>query len=351
MIKQWQAIMVGPSTSIRETIGKIDAGSLQFALVADDQHRLLGTVTDGDVRRGILKGMALDEPVAQIMNPHPAFVREGESRERAFSIMKEKQIHHVPVLDGEGRVVGLELVDHLLHTPMRDNWVVLMAGGLGTRLGPLTKDCPKPLLKVGNKPILERILENFIAYRFSRFCISVNYMADSIKDCFGDGSRWGVEIQYIEEDQKLGTAGALGLLPVKTEAPLVIMNGDLLTRVNLNHLLDFHARHKAQATMCVREYSFQVPYGVVRIDDYRLTGIDEKPLHRFFVNAGIYILEPDVVRLVARNIACDMTTLFEKLMREGYSTAAFPIREYWLDVGQMDDFQRANWEFTEALHD
>jgi dTDP-glucose pyrophosphorylase len=345
----WKQVLVAADTSIREAVEILDASSMQIVLVVDGEGRLLGTVTDGDIRRGILKGVSLDEPAERIMNPEPTVAGVDEGRDGILAVMHRKKLHHVPLVDGQGRVVGLETIDELIEADARENWVVLMAGGLGSRLRPLTDDCPKPMLKVGNKPLLETILENFIEYGFRRFYLSVNYMADTVKSYFGDGSRWGVDIRYLQEDQKLGTAGALSLLPEKPAQPLLVMNGDVLTKVNFGHLLGFHTSHRASATMCVREYDFQVPYGVVRIDGHRITSIDEKPVQRFFVNAGIYVLEPEALDTIPADTYFDMPTLFEKLMERKKETVVFPIREYWLDIGHLADYDRANGEFTQVF--
>lgn len=345
----WKKILVLPEASIRDAIRILDESAKQIVLVVDENNRLLGTVTDGDIRRSILKGMALDEPVQSIMNPDPTVAMVDEGRESILAVMQRTELHHLPLVDEHHRVMGLETLDDLIQPRVRDNWVVLMAGGLGNRLRPLTDECPKPMLKVGNKPLLETILENFIEYGFHRFYISVNYMADVVKSYFGDGSRWGVDICYLHEDQRLGTAGALSLLPKKPVEALLIMNGDLLTKVNFKQLLDFHFGHHAQATMCVREYDFQVPYGVVKIDEHRITRIDEKPIQRFFVNAGIYVLEPEALGLISPNTYFDMPTLFEKLIELKKETVVFPIREYWLDIGYLADYNRANGEYRDIF--
>lgn len=345
----WKDARVGPEVSIREAIRILDKSAIQIVLVVGDGNRLFGTVTDGDVRRGILKGLSLDEPVRGIMNATPTVARLDEAREAILAMMRRTRLHHIPVVDADRCVVGLETLDEMIQSRSRGNRVVLMAGGLGSRLRPLTDDRPKPMLAIGNKPLLETILENFIEYGFDRFYISVNYMADVVRSHFGDGKRWGVEICYLEEDQKLGTAGALSLLPEKPVEPLIVMNGDLLTKVNLSQLLDFHASHQVQATMCVREYDFKVPYGVVEFDGHRIKRIDEKPVHRFFVNAGIYVLQPAALDQIPANTYFDMPTLFEKLIAQGHSTAAFPIREYWLDIGHVADYERANGEFKQVF--
>jgi dTDP-glucose pyrophosphorylase len=327
----------------------LDASELQIVLVVDAERHLAGTVTDGDVRRGILKGVSLDETVQRIMNPAPTTVSTNDSRESVLALMQRKQLRHIPVIDQSGRVVGLETLDGLVQSQAKPNRVVLMAGGLGSRLQPLTDDCPKPMLRVGTKPLLETILESFIDFGFRRFSIAVNYLADVVQAHFGDGSRWGVDIDYLRETRQLGTAGALSLLPEIPTEPLLVMNGDVLTKVNFGQLLDFHNGHRASATMCVREYDFQIPYGVVRIDRHRIAGIEEKPVQRFFVNAGIYVLEPNVLRLLPTNERFDMPTLFGKLIEHGHETSVFPIREYWLDIGQMADYDRANGEFTQLF--
>jgi dTDP-glucose pyrophosphorylase len=345
-MKNWKNTLINATTPILDSIKIIDAEALQIALVVDDQDRLLGTITDGDVRRGILKGISLDSPCRLIMNTKPTVAHPNDSRELIFGIMKTMQFRHVPVVDDKGCVVGIETLDELIQAPLRENRVVLMAGGMGSRLRPLTNDCPKPLLEVGNKPILETILQNFIEYGFRHFYISVNYKADMVIDRFKDGSPWGVDIRYIHEDKPLGTAGPLGLLPEELNQPVLVMNGDLLTKVNFQQLLDFHLEHKAQATMCVREYDFQVPYGVVRLEKHRLLQIEEKPVQRFFVNAGIYVLEPGALKHIPQGDRFDMTELFEKIIVQGQETAAFPIREYWIDVGRMDDLERAKGEYT-----
>lgn len=263
--------------------------------------------------------------------------------------MKEKAIKQVPVIDGNGYVIKLELIDELLKETTLDNWVVLMAGGLGTRLQPLTEDCPKPMVQVGGKPVLETILVNFIDQGFNKFFIAVNHFASQIQKYFGDGSYWGAEIEYLTEDKKMGTAGALSMLPEKPAKPVLVMNGDLLTKVNFEQLLDFHSQHEADATMCVREYSFQIPYGVIKIEENCIKEIDEKPVQQFFVNAGIYVLEPEALELIPEQQYFDMTTLFEQLIANNMKSAVFPIREYWIDIGYHGDYERANHDYGEVF--
>lgn len=344
-MKKWKDVLICPTVSIHDAIEAIERSHIQIVLVVDAEGRLLGTVTDGDIRRGILKGIRLDQPIHLIMKKKPVVARENESRERILSIIKKKVIHQIPILDEAGRVVGIEILDELIQNGTKDNWVVLMAGGEGVRLFPLTRDCPKPLLNIGKKPILETILESFIEYGFHRFYLSVNYKNEMIKNHFGNGSRWGIDLHYIDEREKLGTAGSLAFLPEKPKQPLIVMNGDLLTKINFKHLLNFHLENNSDATMCIREYDFQVPYGVVRVDQHLVRAIDEKPIHRFFVNAGIYVLEPEILKYIAKNKRLDMPQLFHKLKARKKVITGFPVREYWLDIGRIDDLERAKRDF------
>lgn len=344
-MKNFKDTQVSRSASIRETIRLIDASAMQIALVVSGDETLVGTVTDGDIRRGILAGVSLDEAVEKVMNRQPSICRQDDSQEEILARMRAGRLRHMPVVDDNGRLVRLLVLDEFLAPVARENIVVLMAGGLGARLRPLTEDCPKPMLKIGGRPILETILLNFIEHGFRRFYISVHYKSDVITEYFGDGSRWGVAIEYLRESQKLGTAGALSLLPEQVIHPVLVMNGDLLTRVNFGQLLDFHSSHTAPGTMCVREYDFQVPYGVVRINNNCVVGIDEKPVQRFFVNAGVYVLEPEALAQIPADTYFDMPSLFEKLVAQKKEAMVFPIREYWLDIGRLADYERANGEF------
>ncbi|MGH6946942.1 MAG: nucleotidyltransferase family protein [Kiloniellales bacterium] len=342
----WRRALISSEATIRDAIACIDASGLQIALVVERSGKLLGTITDGDIRRGMLRGKSLDESAAEIMVRTPSTVTLKQGREAALAIMREKQIGQVPVLDAAGRVAGLETRDEHLTDAALDTWVVVMAGGMGKRLSPLTDETPKPLLPVGGKPLLETVVEKLAQQGFQRIFLSVNYKAEMFRKHFGDGARWGSRIEYLCEAEQLGTAGALSLLPTPLPAQLIVMNGDLLTAIDFRHLIDFHQAQGAVATMCVREYSFQVPYGVALLEEHWLSGISEKPEHRFFINAGIYALGPEAVARVPHGRRFDMTALFEQLIAEKQRAAAFPIREYWLDIGQIDDLKQARDEFS-----
>ena len=341
----WKTVLIEPTCSIVEAIRVINQGAMQIGMVTGPDGRLLGTITDGDIRRAILDSHSLESPVETIMNRHPTTVGSTISRREIIGLMRRKALRQMPVVDEDGRVVDLKILMRLLDTDQRDNAVLLMAGGLGNRLRPMTEDCPKPLLKVGGRPILETIISNFKSQGFSNFWIATHYKGEMIEAYFGDGSESGVHIEYLREESQLGTAGALTLIPEKPRSPMIVMNGDVLTNIDFTQLLDFHLENRASATMCVRKYDFQVPYGVVGIAGNTITCIEEKPVHSFFVNAGIYVLDPDAVAMVPTGESFDMTQLFDVLIGSGKTTAAFPIHEYWLDVGRPDDFRQANGDY------
>jgi len=346
MNAQWQEVALKSGANLREALQVIDTSAMQIALVVDDDQRLLGTVTDGDIRRASLRGEGMSTPVEDVMNANPVTGLNDEDRAIWQRTMLRHHLQHLPILDMNGHVVDLARYTPP-QEPNRDNPIILMAGGLGTRLRPLTENKPKPLLRVGSKPILETIIENFRGQGFYRIYLSINYMGDMIRDYFGQGDKWDVEIAYLEEKERRGTAGALGLLPEKPDLPMILMNGDLLTNVDFVRLLDFHERQRACATLCVREYSYQVPYGVVKVDDYNVEMLKEKPLVHHFVNAGIYALNPDVLERIPKGEFYDMTTLLDTLINEKRKVSGFPLRDYWMDIGRMDDYERADNEYRD----
>lgn len=345
----WKKILVSPKETIYRTLEVIDRSSVQIALVVDANNRLLGTVTDGDVRRGLLKGLSLENTAEQIMNRNINFSHIDDARDKVLAVMTNKSLHQLPVIDDSGCIVGLHTIDSLILDTTRENVVLLMAGGMGIRLNPLTKDCPKPLLKVGGKPILESIIESFIEQGFNNFYISINYMGEMIEDYFGNGSNLGVAINYIREDKRLGTAGPLKLLPQTINKPIIVMNGDILTKVDFRNLLDFHIVQMVDATLCIREYQLEVPYGVVSNDGNRFRSIIEKPKEKFNINAGLYVINPDIIEYIPPDCYFDMPELFRILTQEKRETAVYPIREYWMDIGQMDDYERANGDYSNVF--
>jgi dTDP-glucose pyrophosphorylase len=342
----WRRVLISPCHSVISAVEKLDKEALGVLLVVNENNVLLGVITDGDIRRHLLKHGKLEAPVSDIMNKNPKIAHESETRDQLLIKMQNLTILHLPLLDENKRVVGLETLNHLSAKKQYKNPVVFMAGGLGTRLHPLTLDFPKPLVKIGNKPILEILLENFINQGFIHFYFSVNYKADMIQQYFGSGEKWGVDIQYVYEDQALGTVGSLSLLPSIPQLPFFVVNADIMTNLNFDQILDFHMQHAFQpvATICVRQYQNTIPYGVVQIDPikHNLLGMHEKPAQSYFVNAGIYILNPAVLNhLPQKNTFCDMPSLLLELVKNNEFVATFPVREYWLDIGSHANLSQA----------
>jgi dTDP-glucose pyrophosphorylase len=348
-MNKWQQALIGPDTTLREALQTIDKAGCQIALIVDAERRLLGTLSDGDARRGLLRGLTLEDRAMLAMHPDPTCARAGEDRRAILATMRRLGLHQVPLVDADGIVVGLEVVDDFLTTPARDNWVVIMAGGLGSRLEELTRHTPKPMLKVGSRPLLETIVRGYVEQGFRRFYIAVNYKAEQIEAHFGDGAALGVEIRYLRESTRMGTAGALSLLPEPPSLPLIVTNADLLTKEDYGHMVDNHAQSAAEATMAVRDYEIQVPFGVVRERDGNIETIEEKPVQRFVVSAGMYVLSPSVLGYVPRGELFDMPALFEALVRAGKRTRCHHIDGYWLDIGRLPDYERANLEFSEVF--
>lgn len=348
-MNNWQKIVVSPEVTILEAMKIIDGAGTQFVMVLDDAGKLLGVVTDGDIRRGILRSVSLSAPVSEIMNHEPRCLLDKVSKSAAIAFLTEKHISHVPLVNTQKIVTGVISIEERLTLTETPHTAILMVGGLGTRLGELTANCPKPMLHVGGRPVLEVIVENLREHNFRDFIFCVNYRAEMIQQHFGDGSKLGVRIRYVHEDKRMGTAGALGLLPDDVQAPFLVMNGDIVTKVNFTRLMDFHKEHKAKATMGVRKYEFQIPFGVVETEQGNVVRIEEKPVHSFLVSAGIYVIESDCLRHLPCNEYFDMPQLFKAMMNTSDQTQAFPIHEYWLDIGHEDDLLRAKSDMVITL--
>lgn len=340
-------VLVGNTATLVETMKILDEAAKQFVAVVNSKEELIGTITDGDIRRAILRGKSLQVPITEVMNPKPVYASANLSKEEQLAFMKQRKVKQLPLVDENKRVQDVLFYDDMTVVTEKSNPIVLMVGGLGTRLRPLTNDLPKPMLPIGGKPILENIIMHFKSFGFVNFILSVNYKKEVIKNYFQDGKSFGVTITYIEETERLGTAGALSLIKEEINEPFFVMNGDLLTNTNFEQLLDFHLVNQATATMCVREYEYQVPYGVIEVDEHKLTSIVEKPVQKHFVNAGIYVLEPKALTYIPKNQYYDMPELFNYLIQQQKEVAAFPIREYWMDIGQLEDYERAQLKYKE----
>ena len=344
----WRKVLLAPDASLKRAIEVLNKEKPRIVLVVDKVNCLLGTVTDGDIRRALLRNCSMKTSIYEVMNREPRVATLGEDKSTITERMAKYSLLQMPIVDEKKKILGLEIFRHSNEKQRYDNPVFIMAGGFGKRLRPLTEDIPKPLLKVGTKPILETIFDQFVECGFHDFYISTHFKAEMVREHFGNGDKWGVTIHYIYEDTPLGTAGALGLLPENlTDLPILVMNGDLLTAVNYAQLLKFHHEQGGVASVCVREHDFQVPYGVIERNGYRIKNIIEKPIYKLFVNAGIYVLDQILVKKVDGKGYLDMPILLEQSIESGAQVNMFPIHEYWLDIGRMKEYEQAQTEIHE----
>jgi dTDP-glucose pyrophosphorylase len=321
--------------------------SIRIVLVVNETGELDGTICDGDIRRVLLNGLDLKSTVESIIRRDPLVVPSEMARELVMRLMVANKIQQIPVVDRHHRVIGLHLWDEIIAPPKRSNLMVIMAGGVGTRLRPYTENCPKPLLSVAGKPMLEHIIDRAKLEGFSHFVLAVHYLGEMIEEYFGNGDKLGVQVDYLRERQPLGTAGALSLLNPYPDTPFVVTNGDVITDIRYGELLDFHIRHNATATMAVRVHEWQHPFGVVQTKGLEIVGFEEKPIARSHINAGVYVLEPATLSFLATDAHCDMPTLFEHLRVNAKRAVAYPMHEPWLDVGRPDDLNSVIAEVVE----
>ncbi|MFH1475243.1 MAG: sugar phosphate nucleotidyltransferase [Chloroflexota bacterium] len=333
--------LVPADGSIRDAMRALDAGALRIALVVDEGGRLVGVTTDGDVRRALLSGAGLDDPLGPHLTRSFTAVTPRDGRAEVIELMRARHIGAVPVLDGAGRPVALHLLDEALTPVNRPNWAVVMAGGRGVRLGQLTETIPKPMLRVAGRPILERIVLHLVGHGITRIYLAVGYLGHQIEEHFGDGRELGARIGYLREDVPLGTGGALGLLPKLPDEPILVMNGDLVTQANLGSLLDAHVSGNRVATIGVRRYIHAVPFGCVDRDGDRVLQLEEKPALTRDVNTGIYALAPALVARVERGRPVAMPDLITDALARGEPVGAFEIEDDWIDVGQREQLDRA----------
>jgi dTDP-glucose pyrophosphorylase len=337
----WRQAIVPATGTLHHAIKNLNETALQIALVVAPDGAFVGTITDGDVRRGLLRGLTLTDPMDSVIKREAMVAPPEMSRDTVLKLMQSNHINALPIVDEKRALIGLHLLTELLAPSQRNNIMIVMAGGQGKRLRPYTENCPKPLLPVSGKPMLEHIVERACSEGFHRFVISVHYLGHMIKEHFGDGGKWGAEITYLDEDQPLGTAGALGLLHPRPTAPFIVTNGDVLTDIHYSELLNFHMRSDAAATMAVRLHEWQHPFGVVFTKGIEITGFEEKPISRTHINAGIYALDPRALDHLKPGEHCDMPTLFARLKDGAARTIVYPMHEAWVDFGRPDDFENS----------
>lgn len=340
--KKWRQAVLTVDASIQQAIQNLNQVALQIVLIVDSQNNLVGTLCDGDIRRGFLKGLTLQSPIESVIFRNPLVVPESLQYDLVLQLMTANKIRQIPIVDKNGHLVGLHLWHDLAQPQKRENTMVIMAGGRGKRMHPYTDDCPKPMLRVAGKPMLEHIIEKAKGEGFEHFIICIHYLGHMIEEHFLDGRHLDVSIRYVRESSPLGTAGALSLLETTPNRPVVITNGDIITDIRYGELLDFHEKHQADATMAVRLHEWVNPFGVVDIDGIQIKGFCEKPVSYSHINAGVYVLSPAVLNLLAPDECCDMPVLFERAMLRGLQTIAYPMHEPWLDVGRPSDLEMVN---------
>jgi dTDP-glucose pyrophosphorylase len=342
-----EKIKVSQNITIKDALKIIDQGNLQIILITDENDTLLSVVTDGDIRRGLLNGLNLDNHISEISNSTPIVIKEGYTNTEVTNLAIKNKLYQIPIVNEKNQVIGIEDLALLLKKKEHlDTSVVIMAGGLGTRLRPLTNDTPKPMLPVGEKPILENILNHFINHGFRTFFISVNYLSNKIEDYFGNGDKFGVNIQYLYEDEFLGTAGALSLLP-SIHPYTFIINGDILSGINLTSMLNEHKLNHSDATMAIKEYTYQIPYGVVTSENNTIISMEEKPQYMHTINTGIYLISKNTLESIPKNTKIDMPDFFTFLLNQNKKCRVYKTNDYWLDIGHHDDYKKANLEFKE----
>ena len=329
------------SHSLADILKVIDENSKGFLILVEEDYTLVGIITDGDIRRAILNNKM---DLFDVINTNPLVFLESKEKQEAINYLKSKGVRRLPIVNADNKLVDI-IYDEDVH--FKSNKVVIMAGGLGSRMGSLTKDTPKPMLHVGGKPLLENIMNSFLSCGFNNFIMCVNYKSEIIENYFKDGSKWGVNISYVKEDKRMGTAGALSLIKSKFKKPFFVVNGDILTTTKYNNLLDFHESKKSIATMGVKRYDYQLPYASIKLlKEQKISEISEKPVYTNLINAGIYVLSPKIIPFIPKNEFYDMPSLFEQLIQKDEKILSFPIHEYWLDIGKMEDFKRAQTEFV-----
>jgi dTDP-glucose pyrophosphorylase/CBS domain-containing protein len=344
------SVIAHPGTAIAEAISQLDKAGTGVLLLSVNGTRLAGLLTDGDIRRAILRSTSLDTPCERIATQQPTVVLAPISATAALQIMNQRDIHQLPVVDSEGNVIDLILRKDIVAEVKSRLSAVIMAGGYGKRLLPLTEHVPKPMLPVGDRPLLERTIERLSRSEIREISLITHYLAESIEKHFGDGRSFGVRLNYVQEKNPLGTAGGLKLMKKPTH-PFVVINGDILTGLSFDMMYDFHRKHGAQVTVGVRKYEVKVPYGVVECDDVKVMHLKEKPSLTFFVNAGIYILEPTVFDYIPDGQHFNMTDLIQKLLEQTKPIISFPVMEYWLDIGQHQDYQQAQEDVRSGKYD
>ena len=335
--------------NIRQVIQSIDLGAKGIVLLVNQDGILLGTITDGDIRRAILKGISLDDSVENVVHYNPITVKQNMTKEEIKDIFIKKAVKHIPIVDSNNKVIDLISINDILLPEGKDNLVIIMAGGLGTRLKELTREIPKPMLKVGKDPILHHIINNFKQYGYNKMILSVNYKADIIENYFQDGYAYGVKIEYVREKKRLGTGGGIKLAKEYVEDPFFVTNGDIFTSLNVEDMMNFHMENKFDITVGVRKHSFQIPYGVINSKENTIKSIEEKPTIDYLINGGIYCINPEIIEYIPDDRYYEITDLINKCIKEGKKVGSYEIKEYWMDIGKIEDYYKVNEDLYDLI--
>lgn len=341
----WRETLLSETSTIENAVQVLNKTAMKIVLITNKVGVLVGTVSDGDIRRGLISGGTLNSPLDNIVNRDPLVVSTSFNKQDVSQLMRVSGIQQIPIVDKNQKVIGLYSWNEMNGPNPRNNTIVIMAGGKGTRLQPHTENCPKPLLPIAGKPILQHIIEKAKAQGFSHFVLAIHHLGSLIEDYFGNGDRFEVSIEYIREEVPLGTAGALSLLEPKFDIPIIVTNGDLITDISYSEIVDFHEKQKAVATMASRIHEWQNPFGVVNTNEFEIIGYEEKPIIYSQVNAGVYVINPDALGILEKSVAYDMPSVFKMLQEKGERTVAFPVHEQWLDVGRPNDLEYIRLNF------
>lgn len=333
--------LIKENDTILMAMQKINENYKEIVFVIDESNQLIGSITDGDVRRGLLSNMKLDSQANLIMNKNFTYINKNVDRAFVLDIMKARSIRQIPIINEKKEIIGIHFLEDLIGSSIKPNIAVIMAGGKGVRLRPITENCPKPMIPVAGRPILERVILHLINYGIRKIYLSINYLGNMIEDYFGDGKSLGCSIEYLREDQPLGTGGALSLLPVLPENPIIVLNGDLISQVNIEQMLKTHQENHNMITIGASYYQVEIPFGVLNTSSNQLVRIEEKPKENYLINAGIYIINPNMLKYIPKNKEFPITDLFEKGLQAKDKIGVYPIEGEWIDVGRHDDLNKA----------
>lgn len=348
-MKKINELIINKDYSIKQALEVLNDGAKGIAFMTDKNKKLIGTITDGDIRRAILKDISLDSSIDEIIHYNPVCANVHMTREEIKDLFIKKAVKEIPIVNDNNVLVDMISIKDILLPEGKENSVVVMAGGLGTRLKELTQEIPKPMLKVGQDPMLQHIINNFKQYGYNKILISVNYKAEIIENYFQDGYAHGVKIDYIKEHKRLGTAGGIKLAKEYINAPFFVINGDIFTNLNVDNMMKFHTENNFDITVGIRKHSFQIPYGVVQVNDNNITELKEKPSIDYFINGGVYCLSPNLLKYIPEDKYFEITDLINICIKNNMRVGSYEIKEYWMDIGRLEDYNKVNQDVYDLI--